>query len=386
MRPARRIPFLLLAAFLSLLFASCGRARLYVQLQTQDPKIAAAVTTAVAAWRAASPGAAAIEMWPSGRGAPGPRARVIHIGFRALAPSPAATPVLDSLDADFGEKSGLATGLAIERWARGSDRSWSCIPLLWDVWGVSHPAGRLPGAGSALEWSTLGKVPGITGALVTAGASPAGRQALMAYLAAQDGLTAELRSLQAGHAGESTAGARSLFSAWVTADRGALFYPDTLRFAEADVENLAHGSGGGGLVLLESYRAAFSLPGSAARAFTALPSALGSGKYALVGTILAAWVTGPKADTASAEGFLGSLLTPETQKALSIETGLMPVNFHAPVLEGTNAAIVALALRAEAVLGVNPEPREEPAVKTLDDALTSMRNDSGNWASHIPVP
>ncbi len=67
-----------------------------------------------------------------------------------------------------------------------------------------------------------------------------------------------------------------------------------------------------------------------------------------------------------------------------IATRLMPANFQAPVLEGTNAAILRLALRDDAILGVNPEPGEEPAVKKLDDALAAMRNDPVNWASHIP--
>jgi hypothetical protein len=221
-----------------------------------------------------------------------------------------------------------------------------------------------------------------------AGSTPFGRQALLAYLAAQSGLAAELQFFIAGKAGKTAdsaaAGARSLFSSWVAAGNNRLLYADTLLFTEADVENLAGGPGAG-LALLESYRMAFSRRGASQRTFAALPVALGPGKDALVGTILSAWLTGPKRGLVPAEGFLASLLKPETQKALSIATGLMPTNFQAPVLEGANTAILALALRAEAVLGVNPEPADEPSVKILDDALAAMRNDPGNWASHIPV-
>jgi hypothetical protein len=379
-------PLLSLFAIMACAFflAACGQPRVYVQFHTQDPVIQAAVKNAVAAWHDASPGTAPVEMWPTGRGAPGQRAQVIHVGFRALAPSVATSAALEGLGADFGERSGLATGLAIERWARAADGTWTCAPILWDVWGISYQDGGVSVASGGLEWSALGSVRGMTGALVVAGASPAGRQALLAYVAAQNGLTGELESLYAAKAGSRTAGTDSLFSAWVTADRATLFYPDTLRFAEADVDNLAGGPGGGGLVILTSYRKAFLPGGSAQRAFIAVPAALGSGKYALVGTILAAWVTGPKGASASAESFLAYLLSPGAQRALSIGTGFMPANFTAPVLEGTNAAILALALRAEAVLGVNPEPADEPAVKALDDALAAIRADPANWASHIP--
>ena len=369
--------------------ASCASPRAYIQFHTQDPRIRAAVLSAAEAWHAATPKAAPIEAWPAGRGNPGPRTPIIHIGFRAVAPAAATAPALQSLAGDFGQKQGLATGFALESWARDAKGEWSCIPLLWDVWGVASAAGKAPRPGAALEWSSVGTMPGIAGKLVAAGSSPSGGQALVACLAAQGGFAAELLSLQSGDKGYAAAGARTLFSSWAKAGTSPLFFPDSLRFTVSDMESVENGPGGASLALFESYQQAFSpkvssSAASSSRSFTTLTAALGNGRYALVGTILAGWLTGPRDRLVSGESFLAYLVQPETQKAISIATRLMPANFQAPVLEGTNAAILRLALRADTILGVNPEPADEPAVKKLDDALAAMRNDPGNWASHIP--
>jgi hypothetical protein len=94
-------------------------------------------------------------------------------------------------------------------------------------------------------------------------------------------------------------------------------------------------------------------------------------------------MTGPFDRLGPAQDLIAYMISPEFQKRFSISVGLMPANFQAPVLESTNGAILLKTLQAEGLLGVNPDPRDEPQVKGLDSLLAAIRESPANWTSLV---
>jgi len=375
--------FIILSA--ACLLVSCAAPKVYLQLHTEDSKIRASVLAAMDAYKPSTRDRPRIELWPGERGSPGRNVPLLHVGFRALSPSAGTIAGLASLPGDFAAKRGFATGLALERWGKDSEGRWSAIPLFWDVWGISLPPALGKSlAGKRLDWAALDSLPKGALKVAMAGSAPNGRQALFAFQSAFAGKASDLQALQAGEAGFSIPGLRTVFASFASAERNPWLLADTLHFTETDFNNFRADPQVQGVAFLESYRKAYSAQTLSARPFTPLPVTIQEGRYALVGTVLAAYVTGPSDGLGPAEDLLGYMLSPEFQKDFSIKVGLMPANFQAPVLESTNSAILVMCLQAEKFLGVNQEPGDEPRVKRLDDVLAAIREHPGSWASLLP--
>jgi hypothetical protein len=378
----RKLPFLLVLA--PWLLVSCGVPKVCLQLHTEDARIRASILAAVDAYKPTARDRQRVELWPVERGSPGKNVPILHIGFRARSPTARTTDGLASLPGDFVEKRGFATGLALERWGRDGEGRWSAIPLFWDVWGVSMPSALRQSFGARdLDWTALDSLPKNAPRTALAGSAPAGRQALFAFLSARVGGAGDLLSLQAGEAGSSTPGLRSAFASFADADKDPRFLTDTLHFTEMDLANYRTDPQVKGVAFLESYREAYLAKTLSSRPFVPLPVLLQEGKYALVGTVLAAYMTGPFDRLGPAQDLIAYMISPEFQKRFSISVGLMPANFQAPVLESTNGAILLKTLQAEGLLGVNPDPRDEPQVKGLDSLLAAIRESPANWTSLV---
>ncbi len=275
----------------------------------------------------------------------------------------------------------------MERWARNDQGSWAAIPLFWEVWGVSVPTTVARTLSRPyLEWSSVDSL--LTGAglkVVLAGSEPSGRQALFAILSASLGAAEAVKALESGSAGAPDGALKEAFARYASAPKDRIYYPDTLRFTEADFASFTQSHLGAPLAFLQPDQRSRSVETSGLRTFLPLRVTFQSGDYAMVGTFLAAYLTGPASAVSPAEAVLAVLVSPDFQKRVSIRTGYMPANLNAPVLEPVNAAIVRMALQAQVVLGVTPYPAGEPGVKALDDSLDAIRRAPNQWQSLLPA-
>ena len=385
MRPVMTAFLLGLAACLGLL-ASCAAPKVYLQFQGVDP---AAQTAVMDGLRSATPrpaGNVAVEAWPETRGTPGPDVPVLHIAPRAMAPSDRTSPGLRPLPGDFPSRSAFSTATAVERWARDDQGRWAAVPLFWEVWGFSVPTAIARTLSSPdLEWSRADTL--LSGAglkVILPGSEPSGRQALFGILSASVGAVDAVRTMESGASGALDPALREAFARYAAAPKNRIYYPDTLRFTEADFVSFTQSHLGAPLAFLEPDQRARTVETSGLRTFLPLRITAPSGSYAMVGTFLAVYLTGPASSTSRAEAVLAVLVSPDFQKRVSIRTGYMPANFNAPVLEPVNAAIVRMALQAQVVLGVTPRPADEPGVKALDDSLDAIRKAPDQWQTLLP--
>lgn len=377
--------WLLLLLPLSLL-VSCRPAPVYLQFHTSDANIRSRFTAAAADYTKISKGKTIIKIWDDSKGSPRADLPVVHIGFRAYAPSAGTVPGLVALPLDWISPDKWETSMVLKKWAGSDFGSLSVLPLFWNGWGISvfladrsFFSAPKKGAPVSMDWKTLPMTLGKKAKLLMPGASVSGRQVFFA-LSALDSLGNQKYSdLVLGK--EKYGNVKDVFSAYAKAGTLQFLFPNTEFFTQADVENIR--KSGNGQAFLESFQDYFLDKGNETRVFTPVTVNGRDASFSLVGTVLSAYLSGKKSASLS-KGFLEYISSIDFQKSFSMQTGLMPCNFQAPVLDEVNMNMRNVLINAQSFSGINPEPGNEPACKKLDETLGKIRKSPAQWELLLP--
>jgi hypothetical protein len=305
---------------------------------------------------------------------PRPDSAQLHLGWRSAAPDPRAEPGLLPLPADFAKRNSLSLPLALENWAKGGGSTLRALPLFWNPWGVAGD--RLTQAPS---WEALLGRAGAARSLVLPGGTPYGRQALFAGLALGRGGEEALLRAQEGRLRFRDPAFASLLPAFIELERRPLFHTDTMRFSEADLDNLRSLPEASKLFFLRDYRSS-----KKGEIFKSLRFEAADGSYALISAAWVGYYSGPKGSSSRAFDFLAFLCAPERQGSLARALHLLPANIATPRLDPIHAELEAALLRARALVLVDPEPAAEKRVASWDAALSHILGDPERWQTLLP--
>lgn len=370
----RPFPRAILALLVSLLLASCAP-RATLVLESGPPGLRPALVRLAAEYSRQS--RLRLEVAPEGSL---PSGAVVGLGWRPLVQglAPPSRPI------DLGRirKVGFASAFALEG-LEGGDASWTALPLLLDVWGLSV-AGEDPGKAKLLDPTELARQAKAGRPIVAAGAEAGTRQALFWLAASGKPRSSILTGLVLEPTGSPEA--KALYASFVSLGKSPLLHPDSLRLRQADVANLLVSSGS--TPVYAAYSAQRTLATAGPRAFRPLGLPMGEGGYALAAAVLEARVRGEGRAAAGAEGFALWLLEPARQKALGEATGLIAANFNAPNLDVQAALTRDLAIRAQAFLPVDPEASQaqSPWQAVLDLLVSRPLDWEGALAASLGKP
>ncbi len=363
--------FLALGACLVLFASSCSQ-KVNIVLEAEVPGLRPALASLATEYSRQS--RLKLELAPEGSLPSGP---ALVVAWRPLVPgaaSPSRPIALERI-----RKGGFASAFALEG-LEGGEASWQALPLLIDVWGLSI-AGEDPAKAKLLDPSDLARLAKAGGPILAPGAEAGTRQALFWLSSKGKPRSAFLASLV--REPSASPEARSLYASFVALEKSSLLHPDSLRFRQADVDNLL--SNAGKTAVYGAYSAQRTLGRTGPRAFRPLGLPLGEGGYGMAVAVLEARIWGESRAATGAEAFALWLLEPGRQKRLGEATGLLAANFNSPNLDVQAALARDLAIRAQAFLPVDPgagRGQAQPVWQGVLDLLVARPLD---WEAALPA-
>lgn len=357
-------PPAVLALLACLILSSCGQ-KVSLVLEAESPGLRPALARLAAEYSRQS--RLRLELAPEGSLPSGPG---LVVGWRPL--EPGAPAPSRPIPPERIRKGGFASAFALEG-LEGGEAPWKALPLLIDVWGLSV-AGEDPAKAKLLDPRDLARIAKASGPIVAPGAEAGTRQALFWLSAPAKPRSAFLVGLVLEPSASPEA--KSVYASFVALARSPVLHPDSLRFRQADVDNLLSSSGK--TAVFGPYSAQRTLGKAGPRAFRPLGLSLGEGGYALAAAVLEARIQGEGRAGAGAEAFALWLLEPGRQKALGEATGLVAANFNAPNLDVQAALARDLAIRAQAFLPVDPgagRGQDQPSWQAVLDLLVARPQD-----------
>lgn len=308
---------------------------------------------------------------------PGPGHTVVTVAWR-LSPARADAAPLVNDTAPLSSR-GVTSALALQRWARTAG-GWTELPLLWDAWGLWGEAADVAAAAPAgsFAWADRGALGAKSLTLVAGGGDVGNAQALYwldAAPAAGDPSRFALNRTQWG-----AAPARNSFGAFAAAFGDRVLYPASQHFGRADQENLAKQAGR--RVYLLPFSAQYRWTWGGGKGFAPIAAGPPAARRIVVSVLAGRIEGGGRRDRRAAAAFLLWLLDPARQRLLEERTGLLPVNFNAPNLNGETKALRDAALACEAIDPVVPEPSDSEATRWAS-LLSSIVSSPGSWESHL---
>jgi hypothetical protein len=266
---------------------------------------------------------------------------------------PAGSAPAVSFPRDWDPSYSIPPSLAVL--GQGKDRSWSSVPLLFDVWGQTSftGGGRLPAPPD--EWRELVKR-AASGSLSVAGSRPSFRQAAFLFEVFPD-QTADREATAWFTQAPSGWKAPSAVLPSLVADRA--WAPNSWFFTRED-QAMSY-KAGRPTVFLETYRDYEGANPPGVRRFAPISRRQGSG-YAMAGTVLFLEFRGSDRRLEQALRLARALAGPDFQKRAGLEGQWLAANQSAPGLDGTGDMVRRAARAAERFFPLTdrlPEPLAE---------------------------
>lgn len=318
---------------LGLGLASCGPAVLSVQVQSADPQIRSALSTAADEFNKSHPGGPSVRLTEKAE-----EKGLVVLGFARKAPS---GPGLVLWPADFASVHQIVWPIAISRWAQGPEGRWQAVPLWW----MGLASSGAPGDWASLKSTTA---PG----LGFAGAEPFVRQALFETMTSPESGPLKVR---VGRFAEALAPLKA--------------FPDAWRLGTADLEALAGRPVHPARILYDTRHVPGATPAELVH-WTGSDGAPG-----LAAAVLSGWYQGPPDLQARAAEWLAYLASGAVQNRVASQTHLYPANVRTPPIDGVQSALEDQLLKASTVRWVNPEPAGNAADAAWDSALKRLVGD-----------
>lgn len=301
---------------------------------------------------------------------------VIDWGYLPSKEAPSSA-VIEARDPDGHP---IATAYALSAWADQGGQ-WSEAPLLWDCWGLAvFPSGTEKTSPRGIfAWRDRKTFLPPT-VFVAAGGEAGTRQALFWLSDHPLPVGADRVKLMSGAADPLSAPWRDVFAGFPALAADPQLGRDAFHYADADLGNLA--ALPGTKAILGPYSRLRTLPASTTRAFTPLVYPLEQG-YALPVAVLTARISGRTDPGGRAGNFIRWLLKPENQRALSEATGLMAVNFGAPLLDPQALSARDAATGAAEILPIDPEPRGSRLSVAWDLLVSHLAEAPAQWEESV---
>ena len=346
MTTARRVvtPVLVLAAFSML--ASCQKP-LTVLLGPEAAPLKAAIEETAAG----TPGLGKVSVEVEGAKAPsGAALRLTSTPGWNL---PSGSEPAVSFPSDWDSSYRPVPSIAIL--GQGKDRSWSSVPLMYDVWGHTTFAANPSALTPTGDWKGLLKR-AAPASLLVAGIRPSFRQA--AYLfGIFPGLSSDPEA--ASWFAQTPAGWKAppaVFSALVA---NRVWIPNSWFFSRED-QALSYKTGKQ-IVFFETYRDYERAQAPGVRRFVPLSVRDGQG-YAMAGTVLFLELRGNKSGLGPALKLMKSLVSPDFQKRAVMDGKWLSTDQSAPELDGVGAMVRTMSRGASRFFPVTdslPDPLVE---------------------------